>query len=167
MTKEKEKAFSISLSEEEDVALRIIAETPALVGMGLSRRALIRYAILEATRRQTTQERPATRKDIEEVLATLTLSKVPRQPKESGYVPKKKATDEDKDELGMGICEALGGTVTGRSCSYTTYEVLASGRAVEYDKTIPLASLSESDVAKQYDPSREAWMRAKNGEATS
>lgn len=66
-------------------------------------------------------------------------------------------TEKERQEKNQDdMCEQLGGTIEGRSCTYTLYSVLGPKNVYKADTTIPLSYLTEDDLKGQYRPSREA-----------
>jgi hypothetical protein len=80
-----------------------------------------------------------------------------------GYVKKadRKATLEEE---GAERCKRMGGSMQGNTCVYKKYEVTAGGMAVDYVMSSPLASLTQEDEDKQYDPDRAFWEKVKSEE---
>lgn len=161
-------------TREEVAALEEIAQIDPFVTLGASRRAIVRYLILMYAQKAKEEEMiPATRADIDELMSLMRgiamiarNGSIPAQtsvPGKRGPKPKEAAAQEAADERiedGMNICQALGGVNTGSACVYKKYEVMATGRPVEFDVTVPLASLGGSHIALQFDPSRELYDRA-------
>lgn len=162
--------YTLTLSPEENEAIARAQEREPFKTLEVSKRKIIRLAVLafgDDSKSDSTllfELKRAIFESEERIKVAISNKKgkevvvvAPAEPQ-----PRKNArlTDEDKDERGMQICDVLGGTVVGRSCAYKKYEVTPTGRAINFDITTPLSSLTEADVAKQYDPSREQWEAA-------
>lgn len=159
------KKWSLELSAEEDRVLNEAKETSPYKEIGASKRQVLRMAILSfgAEKSALVQMKDTLLRIDRTIAGALARKPGAKESAPTEKEPRKNArmTDEDKDDVGRSICSMLGGTVAGRSCSYMRYEVMPTGRAVEYNVSMPLASLSEADVAKQYDPDPETWRAAK------
>lgn len=171
--------YSLNFSPEELAALETIGKREPYYSLGIGKRKLIRAAILsfvlvedeQTSRLEKVLERYVQRTHdliVGTVAATVAIhaSKMspgrPVRPLEAPTVSRSKMSDEEKDDAGKMVCEALQGTIDGRSCRYYKHEVTAIGKAVRYELVEPLSGLTEADVLKQYDPNREVWQKAKD-----
>lgn len=78
--------------------------------------------------------------------------------KPRGRPPVAKVDDEAQQRL---YCQALGGTVDGKTCLYKKYEVTPVGLAIDYEVGVPLAQLSQKNIDDQYSPTKESFEAAK------
>lgn len=179
----KVKVFSMALTEPEEEALAIIKNTPPFTDLNMDRRRLIRYAIVSTAKHmQEGGTLPATASDMQTLQNTIagltavvgaslqaasedvTPAKRGRKPKETAQASEVAAPAVVVDPLAKGqqVCQALGGRVAGGTCYYTKYEVAGSGRAISFEVGVPLTSLTDGEIKKQYSPSREEWQSAKD-----
>lgn len=171
---QKKSTISYTLGQDEIDALETGMQNDPIALLSLSRNKIMRYAILMFGKRNQPENIPATKADIAELKALIEVglarpapkekaSDTPKPPRTSGYKSVKQS-EEEKLEAGRALCSSLGGTLVGNSCRYTKYEVIASGRAVDYTLTEPLQLLSQETLDKQYDPSKLEWDLAKSEE---
>lgn len=165
----KESRLSLVLDDEEIEAFAKAEIMQPFASLKSSRRMMMRYAILNLPNLLEIQTETLTKEDIKEVIellhglaAVMAARPVGMQGDRRGPKINKpaKMTDEEKEEEGFTICTILEGTVDGKSCRYSRYEVLPTGRAVKYELTDPLVSLSQADVTNQYQPTRASWEAA-------
>lgn len=173
--------FSARLSKvENDAIARALAREPYKT-LEVSKRKLIKLAILDFARDQDDKVLERITRDIAlmeantiravttavgvalsagaKVGKSATTEPAEKPPRANAKVP-----DEEKESGQVRICDMLGGTRTGNSCAYQKYEVLPTGRAVSFAVTTPLSALTQGDVDGQYDPSKEQWELAKEQE---
>lgn len=166
---------TIALNKQECDAIKELSAHPKIASLMLSRRALIRYLILNCKKiieNDTTVERELKimRETIIEIrniidedsvshhdlLAVLSGKAIEKHKR----IPKSLMTDEELTSLGAGICANLGGTTDGDDCRYMKYAITPSGRKVEFEDVIPLKALKKSHVEEQYSPSKEGYLNA-------
>lgn len=172
--------YSIRLSKAENDAIAKAQDREPFKSLEVSKRKIIKLAILDFARDRDDKVLERLTRDIAlmesntiraiQVAIGTALSaglKVVSKPAGGGGEVVKppranaKATPEEKEDAAVRICDLLGGTVAGKSCSYMKYEVMPTGRAVSFPVTMPLSSLTQADVDGQYDPSKEEWEAAK------
>lgn len=174
--KDKSTRVTLEWTPQEIAAFDIVEQIEPFASLGASRRTIIRYLLITcAQNAHKGNIEPATKADIDELMTLMKgIAMVARTsapsaptfapvPAKRGPKPKETAAQEAADERiedGMNICQALGGVNTGSACVYKKYEVMATGRPVEFDVTVPLTSLGGSHIALQFDPSRELYDRA-------
>lgn len=172
LPKEKGKRVTFEWSEDETRALDIIATREPFSILGSSRRAIVRYVLLMYAKMGDEMLTPASKADIAELMslmrgvamvAKVGTGAVVESPRRTPKADKNAIILEEKEDAGINICEALGGTVSGKSCIFKKYEVMATGRPVSFDVAEPLASLTGAHLTQQFEPSREGYDQAVAG----
>ena len=161
-TKEPRTTFTISLSANELEMLKEVTAGSELAGMDVPRSMLIRFMIMSYGRMQ--KEITDTKAKLDTtVTAALAGARAGAKVKEAplSYQEKKEAREKEERDRGLDLCKQLDGRCEGDVCYYSVYEITAAGYVVDGRRAENIYNLSEEIVRKQYDPSKEEWLKAK------